>query len=136
MKMGSCMFVMIVEIKLFCSDRKIIKVSCARMREGTPHFWPAIVLQVQARAQPLLTTTTGYNGRDACGRPLRLSPGGREDPGAMEGAGRVQDQPETVQGPAQVHLLRRAAVRHRPASLRPHSGRNDKGEVALGVCSI
>lgn len=45
----------------------------------------------------------------------------------MGGAGRLPDLPEAVQGEAEVLLLRRAALRHRPPPLRPHPRGHHQG---------
>jgi hypothetical protein len=61
-------------------------------------------------------------------RPHLFSGEGGGDLGVVGGEWRLPGVVEAVAGQARVVVLRRAAIRHRPAALRPPAGRHHQGE--------
>ena len=47
----------------------------------------------------------------------------------MEASGRLSEQPQTIQGQAEVHVLRWSSIRHWITSLWTHTGWNNKGII-------
>ena len=78
--------------------------------------------------RPHLTHThAGGSLLGGSARPHLVSGEGGGDPGVVGGEWRLPGVSEAVPGQARVVVLRRTAIRHRPAALRPPAGRHHQG---------
>lgn len=93
---------------------------------STHTYVPLFVLSAVARSQAL----TQNAHPPASSWAVLVPQGGARRPPVLARHRRLPDVAQAVRGQAQVHLLRRTAVRDRSASLRPPARRNHQGEVS------